>query len=241
MQAFLIYVLLSAGCVSVVWLLYKALLENRMPVKTIRFYFLIGITVAILAPVSPFVIRPSVAVETPDDPVVEQQIIAHATGIKATDSITQTTAAIDWKKSIPWIFYTYLTIVGFLLIGTGRELIVMLRCYKKATKEKRGGLQLVWNDRFKDSFSFFRLVFMNKEQPAEGQNNILLHEQMSVITNDHVQGSTATSANDHFSPEQIKLIQSITKDQRIIIDEVVASGPDGRAMKMPSSMVFTIL
>jgi hypothetical protein len=64
---------------------------------------------------------------------------------------------------------------------------------------------------------------------------------MSVITNDHVQGLTATSANDRFSPEQIKLIQSMTTDQRIIIDDIAAAGPDGKARKMPTSMVFTIL
>jgi beta-lactamase regulating signal transducer with metallopeptidase domain len=178
MQAFLIYALLSAGSVSVVWLLYKALLENRMPVKTIRSYFLIGITVAMLAPVSPLVIRPSVEEAASDAPVVEKVIKTNATGIKANNTATQTTTAINWKKSIPWIFYIYLTVVSFLIIRTGRELIVMLICYKKATKEKRGGLQLVWNDRFKDSFSFFRLVFMNKEQLAEGQDNILLHEQV---------------------------------------------------------------
>jgi hypothetical protein len=64
---------------------------------------------------------------------------------------------------------------------------------------------------------------------------------MSLITNDHVQGMTATTTNDRFSPEQIKLIQSMTTEQRIIIDEVVAAGPDGKARKGPMSMVFTIL
>lgn len=176
MQAFLIYVLLLAGSVSVVWLLYKALLENRMPVKTIRAYFLIGLTVAMLAPVSPFVIRPSVA--EADDPVIEQTTITHATGGMANNTTTQTTAVINWKQIIPWIFYSYLTVVSFLLIGTGRELIIILICYKKATKEKRGSLQLVWNNQFKDSFSFFHWVFMNKEQLAEGQDNILLHERV---------------------------------------------------------------
>ncbi|WP_041347248.1 GldM family protein [Niastella koreensis] len=63
---------------------------------------------------------------------------------------------------------------------------------------------------------------------------------MSVITSNHVQGMTVTTTNDRFSPEQIKLIQTMTKDQRIIIDEIAASGPDGRVMKMPASMVFTI-
>jgi hypothetical protein len=435
----------------------------------------------------------------PVDPVVEQPAITHATGSIANNTTTQTTPAINWKKSIPWIFYGYLAVVSFLLIGIGRELLVILICYKRAAKEKRGKLQLVWNDQFKDSFSFFHLVFMNKKHLAEGEDNILMHEQvhaaqyhsidrllaqgltallwfnpfmyamrkemqlvheyladegvlnsgvdrvryqqllldhiieskqlaitstfkqsfikkrflmmstkkaapasryrllmlapvtallllgvafvngqtvsdpqkvvaavaltkanvvyigienpvnisvagykasdisvaidngsitgdngeyiikaakpgkavitvkaggkvvkettfnarflsppvaaltsdngilikgggiakdallkaggimctvenadidipikvasftMSVITNDHVQGKTITTTNDRFSPEQIKLIQSMTKDQRIIIDEIAASGPDGRVMKIPASMVFTIL
>ncbi|MBO9203260.1 MULTISPECIES: GldM family protein [Niastella] len=176
MQAILIYVLLSAGCTSVVWLVYKALLENRMPVKTLRWYFLIGMMVAMLAPLSPWAIRQAVAEDTPDNTTVK-----NAPVIRTNDSgyiATQTTTAIDWKKGISGVFYIYLSVLIIFIIGIVRELVMIFACYKRATKEKRGRLCIAWNKQYKDSFSFFYLVFVNKEYLQEGQDNILLHEKI---------------------------------------------------------------
>jgi beta-lactamase regulating signal transducer with metallopeptidase domain len=157
---------------SVVWLVYKALLENRTAIQTIRYYFLIGMAVAMLAPVSPLVIRPTIATEVPDDPVVEHVTNSNTNTIKIDNTTIQTTEAIDW------VFYVYLTVMFFFIIRMGRELIVILVCYKRATIEKRGSLRIAWNDQFKDSFSFFHLVFMNLAQLSEGQDNIVMHEKI---------------------------------------------------------------
>jgi beta-lactamase regulating signal transducer with metallopeptidase domain len=172
MQLFLIYVLLAAGCISVVWLVYKALLENRMPIPAIRYYFLIGMVVSMLAPVSPLVIRPSISAVTADTPVVENATKTSTNEIQVANATVQTTDAIDWVLRI------YLTILIFFIIRIGRELLVILACYKKATKEKSGKLRIAWNNQFKDSFSFFHLVFMNAASQSEGQHNILLHEKI---------------------------------------------------------------
>jgi gliding motility-associated protein GldM len=64
---------------------------------------------------------------------------------------------------------------------------------------------------------------------------------LSVITNNNEQGTSAASSGDKFSADQIKLIQSLKKDQRIIIDNITAAGPDGRSIKAPVSMVFTMV
>jgi len=63
---------------------------------------------------------------------------------------------------------------------------------------------------------------------------------LSVITNNNEQGTSAVSSSDKFSADQVKLIQSLKKDQRIIIDDITAAGPDGKSRKAPTSMVFTI-
>ena len=45
MQSFLVYILQVAGCASIALLFYKALLEKKTRVKTIRLYFLIAMVV----------------------------------------------------------------------------------------------------------------------------------------------------------------------------------------------------
>jgi hypothetical protein len=63
---------------------------------------------------------------------------------------------------------------------------------------------------------------------------------ISIITNNNEQGIPASSSSDQFSAQQVKLVQSMKKDQRIIIDDITAAGPDGKLRKVPASMVFTI-
>lgn len=63
--------------------------------------------------------------------------------------------------------------------------------------------------------------------------------KLSVITNNE-QGASAISNSDKFSADQVKLIQSAKKDQRIIFDDVTAAGPDGKPRKFGLSMVFTM-
>ncbi|HEY8898431.1 MAG TPA: GldM family protein [Niastella sp.] len=63
---------------------------------------------------------------------------------------------------------------------------------------------------------------------------------LGTITNNNEQGTSAVSSSDKFSAEQVKLIQSLKKDQRIIIDGITAAGPDGKPRKLPMSLVFTM-
>jgi hypothetical protein len=63
---------------------------------------------------------------------------------------------------------------------------------------------------------------------------------LGTIINNNEQGTTTVSNSDKFSAEQVKLIQSLKKGQRIIIDGITAAGPNGKPRKLPMSMVFTI-
>ncbi|WP_207515078.1 GldM family protein [Longitalea luteola] len=64
--------------------------------------------------------------------------------------------------------------------------------------------------------------------------------RVSLLTNGNTEGKTASAQQGSFSAEQIKLIRSLENGQRIIIDEVAAMLPDGKARKVPASMVFTV-
>lgn len=63
---------------------------------------------------------------------------------------------------------------------------------------------------------------------------------LGVITNSNEQLATAGSSGSSFSADQVKLIQSLKKGQKVIIDDIAAAGPDGKGRNVPASMVFTI-
>ena len=63
---------------------------------------------------------------------------------------------------------------------------------------------------------------------------------LSVITNSNEQQASEMAYGNGFTEAQVKLIQSLKKGQKVIIDDIAAIGPDGKARKVPASMVFTI-
>ena len=184
MQSFLVYILQVAGCVSVAWLFYKALLEKKTRVKTIRLYFLIAMVVSLLAPLSPFAIRTSFNTQLTGavtDNINGPVNNGDAKGIQAGHEVIvpeNSKTGAGWSVMTA-LFYIYLAVTAFFLLRIGRELYSLARCYRMATKEKWNKLQLVWNDEYKASFSFLGLIFLNKKYLAAGDlDKVLAHEKV---------------------------------------------------------------
>lgn len=184
MQSFLVYILQAAGCISIAWLFYKALLEKKTRVKTIRLYFLIAMVVSMLAPLSPFAIRTSLF--APTDRSVMENAGGQVNSIDAKTVKKHSGAFVPAKAEagetwdvVATLFYLYLAITAFFLLRMGRELATITRCYRKGAKEKWNNLQIVWNDEYKASFSFFRLIFLNKiHLTGQELDKVLAHEKV---------------------------------------------------------------
>lgn len=184
MQSFLVYILQVAGCVSVAWLVYKALLEKKTRVKTIRLYFLIAMVASLLAPLSPFAIR--ISFYTQPARAVTDNINGPVNDGNAKEIITghQVIVPANFKTGEGWnvmaaLFYVYLFVAAFFILRIARELYAIARCYRKGRKEKWNNLQLVWNDEYKASFSFFRLIFLNKKYlTVDDLDKVLAHEKV---------------------------------------------------------------
>lgn len=186
MQSFLVYILQAAGCINIAWLFYKVLLEKKTEVKTIRLYFLIALVVSMLAPLSSFAIRTSFYAVTASETNnmtsqvnggdVKRILTGHEQVIPADFD------AVGKRNIVTMLFYGYLVITAFFLLRIGRELYVIARCYRKATKEKWNNLQIVWNDEYKASFSFFWLIFLNKNYlTADEMDKVLTHEKVHAM------------------------------------------------------------
>ena len=181
MQSFLIYILQAAGCVSIGWLFYKMLLEEKTRVKTIRFYFLITMVVSLLAPLSPLAIHTSFFEVAVTDNMTGQTNGGDAKGIITGHNavVPANTETGERWNLMTVIFYVYLAITAFFILRIGRELYAIARCYRMAPKEKWNNLQIVWNDKYKASFSFFRLIFLNKKYlTGDELDKVLAHEKV---------------------------------------------------------------
>lgn len=186
MQSFLIYILQAAGCISIAWLFYKVLLEKKTEVKTIRLYFLIALVVSMLAPLSPFAIRTSFYAVTASE---TNNMAGHVNGsdvkrkLTGHEQVIQADFEAGGKRNVVTVLFCgYLVITAFFILRIGRELYVIARCYRKATKEKWNNLQIVWNDEYKASFSFFWLIFLNNNYlTADEMDKVLAHEKVHAM------------------------------------------------------------
>ncbi|WP_205514458.1 GldM family protein [Longitalea arenae] len=187
MQTFIQYILLSTACLSVAWLLYKALVEKGTIVKTRRIYLIIAIVLSLAAPVSPLTINTPVFYSEWDNSSITEvgnNSTGEATGMQAADTKvlpTNKQSRTEWDaKGI--LFSIYLAVTAFFMIRIGRELYIIMACYRRSTKQRFGQLQIVWNDRFKASFSFFHLVFLNKKYLQENEfDKVVAHEKVHVL------------------------------------------------------------
>lgn len=183
MQTFLVYILLGTGCLTVSWLFYKALLEKETLIKTRRVYLLIAMVVSMLAPLNPL------AIKTPEFYTSRDTTATSDAGNHNED----VTGAVAGKAAVPkpglqskkeWdykviLYIIYFSVTAFFIMRIGRELYVIARCYRRSVKEKQDNYQIVWNDQFKASFSFFHLIFLNKNYLHEEElDKVLAHEKM---------------------------------------------------------------
>jgi beta-lactamase regulating signal transducer with metallopeptidase domain len=185
MQSFLIYILQATGCISIAWLFYNAMMEKKTRAKTIRLYFLIAIVISMLAPLSPWAIRTSFFASTTSevaDNVTGQANVGEVKGMinshQAVVDRVDTTGDERWDV-MTLLFGVYLAVTAFFILRMGRELYAIIRCYRKGIKEKWNNLQIIWNDEYKASFSFFGLIFLNKKYlTAEELDKVLAHERI---------------------------------------------------------------
>jgi hypothetical protein len=177
MQAFIQYIIIASICLSIFFLFYKLLLANKMVVKTIRVYFLVAILISMVMPGSPLTIR--ITMHTTDQSTVDNnsaEMVVHGEMVHQGAIVAADTTSIDYFNIA---MYIYLAITIFLLVRLCIHCYRLVACYKRSPKEKAGAIQIVWNSSFKNPFSFFKWVFVNKAHVGSNDmEKVLAHEQV---------------------------------------------------------------
>ena len=82
-------------------------------------------------------------------------------------------------EHIFWIKFIYLLVCVLLLLKTAKQIVILTWYFIKSPKEKRRNYTIVVNDRFDSPFTFFKWVFIPKDQYQDKDlENIIAHEHI---------------------------------------------------------------
>ncbi|PQB03806.1 M56 family metallopeptidase [Aureitalea marina] len=168
----IVYLIKSAGVLSLFYLIYIFLLRGETLFKGNRHFLLSGMLVAVLFPLLKWT-RVTYVQADPANSAGDFIPIA-----------TETTALTEVSTSLPWndiLFYVYLVGVLALSLRFGFHLWSLFRLIHRRPRFKRQGFTYVKVDREIKPFSFFRLIVFNPEMhKAEELQMVLAHEQAHV-------------------------------------------------------------
>lgn len=183
MNDFHMYLLNSAICLSVLYLLFRALLRKEASFKLNR---IILLSIVLCSLVIPKLIMPQILQQTIQQPIEFQLPVfkAEATNLQKIPDIDKTALPEKVGQShFPFqklLVYSYVTglLITFLILIYG--LISIFNLYRKAKVIRMGGCRLLIVEKEIAAFSFGNLVFISQRDYEDHQRVILAHEKEHI-------------------------------------------------------------
>ena len=166
MEAYFTYIIESALCLSVFYILYLLFLRGETGFKFVRFYLISSIILSLLLPLQPLSIQlianlkvdglqrnSTVLQSAPKSGSITNQAFTSLKAIKHVHSLPY-----DYSTKLKALYFMVLSII-LLRFLVGIALIYIRYC--KSESLVLGHTHLVRNNHLKCSFSFFNFIFMN--------------------------------------------------------------------------------
>lgn len=170
MESILIYLLKSAGLLSIFYLAYYFLLKNGTCFQQNRWFLFGGILAAFLLP----------SLEYTHTVLVEnaQTAAGFPVEIATGSSLPQSVTPVDWWQISGIIYLVGLTV---FLLKFFIQLLSLILVLRRSKKTQTGNFILVHSEKEIQPFSFFRYVVVNPRLHSPGELEIILkHEQAHV-------------------------------------------------------------
>lgn len=198
MNNLLLYVLKSTLCISLFYLVFRALMRKETFFSLNRTVLLIAVVSSTAIPLLylPQVLQPALKVELMPMPIQNkvpvQQLNAAKTNLpdKVIPESEKETAPYDFKPrqsfylSVPQlIYYLYLAglFVSLLILMNGIVSVFLL--FRKAEIKQMDGFKLYITDREVPSFAFGHLVLISQSDYIHHRTEIIWHEQAHIRLN----------------------------------------------------------
>lgn len=183
------YIIIASAGISLFYVSYLLLLRKKDDFKLLRIYLMGSVILSLLIPLANFKINTGISF-LENEP---EQVIIHYTGSEnalVNDNMTVPTSLwinfTDWfsqLSALNWgtlIINLYLIVCLFLLLRIVLQIILLTNQYLKSTKIKHDDCILLYNDRFSNTFSFFKWIFIQRNQETDDLNQMITHEKIHV-------------------------------------------------------------
>lgn len=165
------YILFSSVCLSILYLAYRLIYRNEANFRQMRVFLMGSVMLSLLLPLSHYKIE---VWNKPHNTVNIHQYINPASAVSPVPE--NTSLNIDWTGIAIDI---YLLITVIFLIRLLLQLSILAFNYIKSEKLKRNDCVLLLNHRFRNTFSFFDLIFIGPEKiKKEDLEHIIIHERI---------------------------------------------------------------
>jgi hypothetical protein len=168
----LFYILLSSACLTIFYLAYKLIYIRQTNFHELRIYLLGSVIISLLVPFNQYRIE------------LRQQKAAYDVVQEVGQPQLKTVQSIEnhSKQNIDWqitALTIYLIITALLLGRIILQLVVLTYNYLKSDKIRDFGCVILLNHRFKNSFSFFKWIFVTTNgYSREDLDQIIAHEKI---------------------------------------------------------------
>lgn len=176
MEAISIYILKSAGLLSIFYLVYILLLKNDTSFQLNRKFLILGIIAAFILPAAVF---------TKTIQVANQELAAE--NFVITENFTGDISTFKQDELLnAWQIagFIYLMGLSFFLIRFGFQVFSLLKIIRKQPKYKEPGISILYTKESIPPFSFFKYIILNpKLHSPEELEIILQHEKIHAAQN----------------------------------------------------------
>jgi len=170
----LAYIFGATLCLSVFYIFYQLLFRNEVRFKLLRFYLLASAILSMGIPMNRSHIDLFSLFKTKTDHV---SIVMKE--IKAQDNDVNQVPKENRINCMRVVSVIYLSIASMLLVRMLIQMGGLLYHITKSTKQKQGKFIFVYNDQFKNTFSFLNWIFIHQDnQESEDLEQIVLHEKI---------------------------------------------------------------
>ncbi len=213
MEALSIYVLKSAGVLSLFSLVYILLLKNDTSFELNRKFLLLGILAAFVLPAAVFT------------KTIQVKNQALAENFSITEDFTEelsTPLQEDPLKVLQFAGFIYLFGLSFFLIRFGLQLVSLLRIIQKQPGSKESGINILLSQEATAPFSFFKTIILNPELHSPQELEIILQHEKIHATQNHsadVLLANLTSTLLWFNPLAWLYKKSILQNLEFIADK----------------------
>ena len=186
MTQFILYIALASFCLSLFYIGYRLAFRNETSFVHARFYLLLSIGLSLIIPLNKYRIESG---------LFSKNNIANSQFVMVVDpqQVVETGAVSDKNISILEFFKNnsenlisfalilYGCISAILFIRILIQLIILLFQYIKSDKIRQPGCVLLYNHRFRNTFSFFRWIYLTKDMGSDDElDQIITHEKIHV-------------------------------------------------------------